>query len=127
MQPLLTLREDGIEPVTYHIPAYGLNRCSNQSATKISCLCYVTGFPIMPPYWSLGFQLSRWGYGSLERVKEVVNDMREAGIPFDIQVDFLYDKLHERYYLLWSHHVCKKNFSEVMSTTLVISVVYSSN
>jgi len=40
----------------------------------------------MPPYWALGFQLSRWDYGSLDRVKEVVNEMREAEIPFDTQV-----------------------------------------
>lgn len=41
---------------------------------------------MFPPYWALGFQLSRWGYGSLQRVREVVNDMREAEIPFDVQV-----------------------------------------
>ena len=40
----------------------------------------------MPPYWALGFQLSRWNYGSLDRVKEVVDDMRKAEIPFDVQV-----------------------------------------
>ena len=33
------------------------------------------GRPVMPPYWSLGFQLSRWNYNSLDRVKEVVKDM----------------------------------------------------
>lgn len=40
----------------------------------------------MPPYWELGFQLSRWNYNSLDRVKEVVSDMRTAKIPFDVQV-----------------------------------------
>ena len=45
------------------------------------------GTPVMPPYWALGFQLSRWDYGSLDRVKEVVNEMREAEIPFDTQVN----------------------------------------
>lgn len=40
----------------------------------------------MPPYWGLGFQLSRWHYGTLDRVKEVVQEMRNAGIPFDVQV-----------------------------------------
>ncbi|XP_076803980.1 sucrase-isomaltase, intestinal-like [Clavelina lepadiformis] len=43
------------------------------------------GRPVMPPYWSLGFQLSRWDYKSLDRVKEVVNEMRAAKIPFDVQ------------------------------------------
>ncbi|XP_066097514.1 sucrase-isomaltase, intestinal isoform X1 [Saccopteryx bilineata] len=61
------------------------------------------GRPAMPVYWSLGFQLSRWNYKSLDVVKEVVKRNREAGIPFDTQVndidymenkkDFTYDKV----------------------------------
>ena len=39
------------------------------------------GRPFMPPYWSLGFQLSRWGYNSLESVRNVTDKMREFGIP----------------------------------------------
>lgn len=63
----------------------------------------LTGLPAMPSYWSLGFQLSRWNYGTLDVVKEVVRRNREAGIPFDTQVtdvdymeekkDFTYDKV----------------------------------
>ncbi|XP_052387400.1 sucrase-isomaltase, intestinal-like isoform X2 [Carassius gibelio] len=42
------------------------------------------GRPFIPPYWSLGFQLSRWDYGSLEEVKKVVERNRQAGIPYDV-------------------------------------------
>ncbi|XP_058412401.1 sucrase-isomaltase, intestinal [Diceros bicornis minor] len=55
----------------------------------------LVGLPAMPSYWSLGFQLSRWNYESLDVVKEVVQRNREAGIPFDTQVtdiDYMEDK-----------------------------------
>ncbi|XP_026830586.1 lysosomal alpha-glucosidase-like [Ooceraea biroi] len=45
----------------------------------------IVGKPFMPPYWSLGFHLCRFGYGSLENTKAVWNRTRAAGIPFDTQ------------------------------------------
>ncbi|XP_040830836.1 sucrase-isomaltase, intestinal [Ochotona curzoniae] len=44
------------------------------------------GRPAMPAYWSLGFQLSRWNYNSLDVVRAVVERNREARIPYDTQV-----------------------------------------
>ncbi|XP_019347375.2 sucrase-isomaltase, intestinal [Alligator mississippiensis] len=61
------------------------------------------GQPSMPSYWSLGFQISRWNYGSLDEVKAVVDRNRAIGIPYDVQYtdidymenkkDFTYDKV----------------------------------
>ncbi|XP_022091523.1 maltase-glucoamylase, intestinal-like [Acanthaster planci] len=59
------------------------------------------GRPFIPPYWSLGFQLCRYGYNSLDAVKETVNRMQRYSIPHDVQYgdidymdeqrDFTYD------------------------------------
>lgn len=45
------------------------------------CVSQLIGRTFLPPYWSLGFQLCRWGYNSLRKVKEVVAGMREYDIP----------------------------------------------
>ncbi|KAJ7402548.1 hypothetical protein BTVI_85304 [Pitangus sulphuratus] len=60
------------------------------------------GLPMFPSYWSLGFQLSRWNYGSLDEVVNVVERNRAIGLPYDVQFtdidymeerkDFTYDK-----------------------------------
>ncbi|KAJ7422607.1 hypothetical protein WISP_37226 [Willisornis vidua] len=43
------------------------------------------GRPVMPPYWSLGFQLCRYGYTNDSEISQLVNEMKEAGIPHDVQ------------------------------------------
>ncbi|CAG6005384.1 unnamed protein product, partial [Menidia menidia] len=53
------------------------------------------GKPVIPPYWSLGFQLSRWNYGSLQEVKNTVERNRAVDLPYDIQytdIDYMEDK-----------------------------------
>jgi len=44
----------------------------------------VIGLPVMPPYWSLGFHLSRYGYNSADNLKTVINRNRKLGIPYVI-------------------------------------------
>lgn len=43
------------------------------------------GRPVLPPYWALGFQLSRYDYGTLNNLKEVVERNRAAQLPYDVQ------------------------------------------
>ncbi|XP_062242243.1 sucrase-isomaltase, intestinal [Platichthys flesus] len=53
------------------------------------------GRPVIPPYWSLGFQLSRWDYGNLSEVKTTVERNRAVSLPYDIQytdIDYMEDK-----------------------------------
>ncbi|XP_067392749.1 sucrase-isomaltase, intestinal [Emydura macquarii macquarii] len=53
------------------------------------------GMPAMQSYWSLGFQLSRWNYGSLDELKVVVERNRAIDIPYEIQytdIDYMEEK-----------------------------------
>ncbi len=45
---------------------------------------FLTGRYHMPPIWALGYQQSKWGYGSLERVKEIAENFRRRDIPCDV-------------------------------------------
>jgi len=42
------------------------------------------GLPQMPPYWALGFHLSKYGYNSADNLKKVINRNRQLGIPYVI-------------------------------------------
>ncbi|CAN7938136.1 unnamed protein product, partial [Ixodes hexagonus] len=45
----------------------------------------VVGLPAMPPYWSLGFHLCRYNYGSLNKTRFIMEKNIEAMIPLDAQ------------------------------------------
>ncbi|ESP01428.1 hypothetical protein LOTGIDRAFT_212916 [Lottia gigantea] len=45
----------------------------------------VIGRTFMPPYWSLGFHLCRWGFHTVNETMQVVKNMSRYGIPQDVQ------------------------------------------
>ncbi|XP_074553589.1 lysosomal alpha-glucosidase [Halichoeres trimaculatus] len=45
----------------------------------------VIGYPMMPPYWSLGFHLCRWGYTTSNTTRHVAQRMHDAKFPMDVQ------------------------------------------
>ncbi|NXW98889.1 MGA protein, partial [Larus smithsonianus] len=54
------------------------------------------GRPVMPPYWALGFQLCRYGYENDTEIAKLVEDMRAAQIPYDVQyadIDYMQRQL----------------------------------
>lgn len=56
----------------------------------------VIGRPAMPIYWALGFHLCRWGYSSSNATWEAVRNMRNYGIPQDVQwndIDYMQEFL----------------------------------
>jgi lysosomal alpha-glucosidase len=63
----------------------------------------IIGKPAIPPYWSLGFHLCRFNYGTLNHTRKILENNIKAGIPIDVQWndldymhnqnDFTYDKI----------------------------------
>lgn len=55
----------------------------------------VIGHTFMPPYWSLGFHLCRWGFKTANETLEISQKVRNAGIPQDVQwndIDYMDNK-----------------------------------
>lgn len=56
----------------------------------------LTGAPAVPPDWSFGFWISRWGYKNRDEVMAVARRMREERVPCDvIHIDPYWMRYHE--------------------------------
>ena len=56
----------------------------------------LTGKPAVPPAWSFGFWISRWGYRNRDEVMTVARRMREEKVPCDvIHIDPYWMRYHE--------------------------------
>ncbi|KAJ8001406.1 hypothetical protein DPEC_G00169180 [Dallia pectoralis] len=56
-----------------------------EPASVIGQYLEVVGYPSMPISWALGYHLCRWGYRSSNATWDVVRNMRNYGIPQDVQ------------------------------------------
>ncbi len=57
----------------------------NSPNTAIQQYVNFIGNPVMHPYWSYGFHLCRWGYNNVSDTQKIVDAMREADIPLEVQ------------------------------------------
>jgi alpha-glucosidase len=57
-------------------------------------LARLTGHPLLPPTWALGFHQSRWGYREQSEIAELARQFRERRIPLDVvhlDIDYMDD------------------------------------
>ena len=55
----------------------------------------IIGQPIMPPFWSFGFHLCRWGYSNTKEIRALYNKFFDQDLPIDtfwVDIDALEDK-----------------------------------
>lgn len=54
----------------------------------------LTGTPELPPFWTFGYQQSKWSYWPESRVRELADDFRQKEIPCDaiyLDIDYMDD------------------------------------
>jgi alpha-D-xyloside xylohydrolase len=77
-----------------HLRAYLI--VGNGIADLIHGYHQLTGPPAVPPDWSFGFWISRWGYRNRDEVMAVARRMREERVPCDvIHIDPYWMRHHE--------------------------------
>uniref|UniRef100_A0A665W3A9 alpha-glucosidase n=1 Tax=Echeneis naucrates TaxID=173247 RepID=A0A665W3A9_ECHNA len=70
-----------------HCPVFLKNYSFRRVLTSlfVFLLKQLIGRPVLPAYWSLGFQLCRYGYSNDTEIANLYRDMKDAGIPYDVQ------------------------------------------
>ncbi|KAJ7033377.1 glycoside hydrolase family 31 protein [Mycena alexandri] len=72
----------------------------------------LTGTPVLPPHWSLGYHQCRWNYISSEDVRTVQKRFDEEDMPVDVfWLDIEYAEEHK--YFMWD----EKNFPDPVEMT----------
>jgi alpha-glucosidase (family GH31 glycosyl hydrolase) len=71
-------------------------------------LAIITGFPRLPPWWSLGFHYSKWEETSAERVMELDSNFEKDRFPLDaLWLDIKYS--NESQYFKFNDEVFKED------------------
>uniref|UniRef100_A0A671MMX9 alpha-glucosidase n=1 Tax=Sinocyclocheilus anshuiensis TaxID=1608454 RepID=A0A671MMX9_9TELE len=91
----------GLEKSKY---AHGVLLLNSNAMGEQTTHSLMIGRPVLPAYWSLGFQLCRYGYSNDAEIADLYRDMKAAKIPYDVQyadidymerqMDFTLDKVN---------------------------------
>jgi alpha-glucosidase len=77
---------------------------------------YLGGWAI-PPFWSLGYQQSRWGYDNLTFMKEIVDTFTELKMPLDViwsDIDYMNEYVD---FTIDENRFPLSEFNEMLKTT----------
>jgi len=76
-------------PIDYYV------FCGPDPKQVVRTYGWLTGFPPLPPLWSLGFQQSRFSYETESRLREIAARLRSDKIPADVlYLDIDFQKEH---------------------------------
>ena len=98
---------------------------------------WLTGKTPLPPKWSLGYQQSRYSYGTEAKVREIANRLRQDKIPSDVIFMDIDYQIHNRPFTIdkqkfpdfptFVQWLAKKDFHLVMITDLHVAYLPHSN
>ncbi|HEV2136215.1 MAG TPA: TIM-barrel domain-containing protein [Terracidiphilus sp.] len=98
---------------------------------------WLTGAAPLPPKWSLGYQQSRWSYGTETEVRSIADRLRNDRIPADVLYMDIDYQVHNRPFTVdaakfpnfpaFVQELAKKHFHLIMITDLHIAYLPNQN
>lgn len=83
----IDLDSEGIGEISFRIKGEGFNQyiiLEDNVKRILKNYLYLTGKNVAFPFWSFGYQQSRWSYFTQDEVLKVAEEFRERGIPCDV-------------------------------------------
>ena len=96
--------------------------------TRACYLLQLIGTPAFPTYWSLGFQLSRYGYTGTDHIREVRQRMKDSGIPQVhpiVLFPISHAWLHKHDFTCMASHAWLKPFATYLNNIISFSILSS--